>query len=70
MKKRLDEKIYEGVLRWFGHEERIENDMIAKRVYVGEFAGGCSVGRLRKRWIERLLEEKRFECQASKENGA
>ena len=33
--KGMDEKIDEGVLRrWFGHVERMENDMIAKRVYV------------------------------------
>ena len=31
----LDEKVYEGVLRWFSHVERKERDMIAKRVYVG-----------------------------------
>ena len=29
-----DEKIDEGVLRWFGHMERMEND-IAKRVCGG-----------------------------------
>ena len=29
-------RIEEGVLRWFGHVER---DRIAKRVYVGEYAG-------------------------------
>ena len=34
--KGLDEKIDEGVLRWFGHVERIENNRIAKRVYVGQ----------------------------------
>ena len=33
--KGVDEKIDEGVLRWFGHVERMENDRIAKRVYVG-----------------------------------
>ena len=34
--KGVDKKIDEGVvLRWFGHIERIENDRIAKRVYVG-----------------------------------
>ena len=33
--KRVDERIDEGVLRWFGHVERMENDGIAKRVYVG-----------------------------------
>ena len=36
MKKGLDERINEGVLRWFGHMEGMERDMIAKRVYVGE----------------------------------
>ena len=34
MTKEVDERIDEGVLRWFGHLERMENDMIAKRVYV------------------------------------
>ena len=39
--KGVDEKTDEGVLRWFGHVERMENDMIkiANRVYVGECAG-------------------------------
>ena len=32
--KGVDERIEEGVLRWFGHEERMENDRITKRVYV------------------------------------
>ena len=39
----------EGVLRWFGH---MENDRIAKSVYVGECGGSCSVGRPWKRWID------------------
>ena len=37
--KRYRRKIDEGVLRWFGHVEGMENDRIAKRVYVGESAG-------------------------------
>ena len=45
----MDEKIEEGVLRWFVHVERMENDRIAKRVYVEECADSHSVGRLRKR---------------------
>ena len=40
MKKGLDERIDECVLWWLGHVERIERDRIAKRVYVGECAGG------------------------------
>ena len=46
--KGVNEKIYEGVLRWFYHEEIMKNDRIAKRVYVGECAGSHSVGRPRK----------------------
>ena len=48
----VDEKIDEGVLRWLGRVERMENDRIGKRVYVGEYAGSRSVGRPRKRWID------------------
>ena len=39
MAKGVDERIEEGVLPWFSHVERMENDRIAKRLYVGEFAG-------------------------------
>ena len=34
----------------------MENDTIAKRVYVGECAGSRSVGRPRKRWIDTVKE--------------
>ena len=37
--KGVDERNDEGVLQWFGHVERMENDRIAKRVYVRECAG-------------------------------
>ena len=57
MRKGLDERIDEGVLRqWFGHVERMERDRIAKRVYVRECAGSHSVGRLWKRWIDTVKE--------------
>ena len=46
--KGLDERT-DGILRWLGHVERLENDRITKRVYVGECAGSHSVGRPRKR---------------------
>ena len=42
MKKRIDERTDEDVLQWFGHEERMERDRIAKRIYVGEWAGSRS----------------------------
>ena len=34
----VDERFDEDALRWFGHVEGMENDKIAKRVYVGECA--------------------------------
>ena len=51
--KGVNEKI-DG--RWFGHMERMENDRIAKRVYVGECAGSRSVGRPRKWWTDTVKE--------------
>ena len=56
VKKYLDERIDAGVLRWFGHVEKMGNDRLAKRVYVGECAGSHSVGRPRKRWIDTLKD--------------
>ena len=69
MKKGVDEKIDEGVLRWFGHVERMENDRIAKRVYVGECAGSRSVGRPRKRWIDTVkdcLKKRRLDVRQAR----
>ena len=54
VKKGLDERINEGVLRRLGHVERMER--VAKRVYVGECAGRRSVGRQQKRWIDTVKE--------------
>ena len=34
--KGVDERIDEGVLRLFGHVERMKNDRIPNRAYVGE----------------------------------
>ena len=56
MTKGVYKRIDEGVLRWFGHVERTENDRIAKRVYVGVCAGNRSVGRPRKRWTDTVKD--------------
>ena len=56
MTKGADEKIDEGVLRWFVHVKRMESSRIAKRIYAGECAGSHSVGRPRKRWIDTVKE--------------
>ena len=36
--------------------ERMESDRIAKKVYVGECAGSCSLGRPQKRGIDTMKE--------------
>ena len=54
--KGVDERINEGVLRWFGHVERMEKDRIAKTVYIGDCAGSRSVGRPRKRWTDTVKD--------------
>ena len=47
--KGIDERIVEGALRWFGHIERFENDIIPESIYVGVYAGSHSLGRPWKR---------------------
>ena len=56
MTEGVDGNIDECVLRWFGHVERMEKDMIVKRVYVGKCACSGSVDRSRKRWIDTVKE--------------
>ena len=34
----------------------MENDRIAKRIYLGLYAGSCSVCRLWKRWIDSMKD--------------
>ena len=55
VKKSL-ERIDVGVLRWFGHVEMMENDRIAKRVYVGEWTDSPSVGKPRNIWLDTVKE--------------
>ena len=56
VKKGLEEKLDEGVLRWPGHVERMESERIATRVYVREYAGSRSVSIPQKRWIDTVKE--------------
>ena len=56
MTKGLDERIDEGVLRWFDHGERMEKNRITKRVYVRGCAGSRLGGRPRKRWIDNVMD--------------
>ena len=54
--KWVDKRIDEGILRWYGHVERMENNRIANKVYTGECFGSRLVGRPRKKWIDTLKD--------------
>ena len=56
MRKGVDDRIDEVVFLWFGHVKRVENDRIAKRVYIGVCAGSRSVGRPRKKLMDSVKE--------------
>ena len=42
--KGVDKRIYESVLRLFGHTEMMGNDIIAEREYVGKCKGRGLLG--------------------------
>ena len=52
MAERVDERIEEDVLHWFSHVERMENDRIAKKLYVGGFAGSSSAVQPQKEGVD------------------
>ena len=41
---RIVKEVEENVLCWFGHIGRMENDRLARRVYVGEYVDSCLLG--------------------------
>ena len=49
--------------------ERMEKDRIVKRVYVGECADSCRVGRPQKRWIDTVKDCLRKEVFMSGKQG-
>ena len=42
--KEVDQRNEKSVLRWFAHNERMRNNKIVKRVYMGESVGSHLVG--------------------------
>ena len=59
----------QGVLRWFGHVERMGNERLVKRVYDSEVRGVRKSGRPRKSWlngVKETLERKGLNIQEAK----
>ena len=49
-------KIKKGMLRWFGHVERMNDERLTKMVYVEEVRGKRKRGRPRKSWANQIEE--------------
>ena len=52
VKKGVNERINESMLRWFGHMERMNDSRLVKRMYSGECVGNRPAGRPKRKWIE------------------
>ena len=63
--KGVDERIDEGILRWFGHVEMIK-DRIVKRVHVGEYAGSRSVDRPRIDTVKGCLRKRGLDVREAR----
>ena len=50
------QRIDQGLLRWFGHVERMGGERMAKRVYESNVRGVRRRGRPRKCWMDRVKE--------------
>ena len=48
----VGQKMDQGVLGWFGHVERMENERMTKRVYESDIRGVRRRGRPRKCWMD------------------
>ena len=49
-KRSFGERVDQGVLKWYGHMERMNDERLTKRVYKAEVEGVRGRGRPRKRW--------------------
>ena len=65
----VSQRMDQGVLRWFGHVERMRNERLVKRVYDPEVRGVRRRGRPRKSWmngVKETLERKGLNIQEAK----
>ena len=65
----VGERMDRGVLRWFGHVERMGEERLARRVYDSDVRGLRGRGRPRKCWIDgvrEVLERKGLDIQEAR----
>ena len=66
----VSQRVNQGILRWFGHVERMGDERLVKRVYESEVRGVRRRGRRRKSWlngVEDILERKDLNIQEAKD---
>src|SRR5256885_8705101 len=66
----IQERVDEGVLKWFGHVERMGEERLVKQIYVSEVEGTRRRGRPKRRWMDavsELLIAKSYECRGRKD---
>ena len=57
-------------MRWFGHVERLEGEILVKKIYEAEVEGNRRRGRPRRRWMDGVkgcLSERRLSIPEAKE---
>lgn len=52
----MGERVQQGVLRWYGHLERMDNDRLVNRIYRSKIHGVRGRGRPWKRWMDGVKE--------------
>jgi len=60
----------QGVLRWFGHVERMDGDRLVRKVYESEMSGPRCRGRPRKSWmdgVKNVLSKRGLNIQDAKD---
>ena len=53
----MSQRIDQGVLRWFGHVERIGGERMAKRVYESDVRGVRTRGMSRNSWMDGVRDD-------------
>ena len=50
------ERANKGILRWYGHLLRMNNERLTKKVFMSEVIGNRGRGKPKWRWLDRVKE--------------
>ena len=71
IERELASRADQGVLRWFGHVERMDDYRMARRVLMAEVSGGRVRGRPRLGWMDgvKALGNRGMTVEAARKTG-